>query len=123
MPINRVFQSLSCVTLFALCYIHLQIQIVNLAYIGKKKEQQVRQLTEENGHLSYNIAMLKSASHLGEKLLQENSGLRFADPRRIVQISAPPDKTTAQPAAASAPAASAAEKDNPMLSLLSLTKE
>ena len=65
------------------------MQIVDLAYRGKIRENQMRKLSEENGNITYNILKLKSASHLGLKLLNENSKMQFADQSDIVHVQAP----------------------------------
>ena len=57
------------VTFIALVYIHMQMQIVELAYRGQVKEAQIKDLTDKNGHVFYAISKLKSANHLGQRLL------------------------------------------------------
>ncbi len=75
-------------TIVALSYIHMQMQIIDLAYQGNQKEQQIKKLIEENGNTTYKILMLKSANHLGVALLNEDSDMQFADTNDVVQIAA-----------------------------------
>ena len=78
-------------TVLALVYVHVQMQIVGLAYRQNVKESQIRKLIEHNGHVTHAILTLKSANHLGVELLSENSNMQFIDPRDIMQISASPE--------------------------------
>jgi hypothetical protein len=73
-------------TIVALSYIHMQMQIIDLAYQGNQKEQQIKRLIEENGNATYKILMLKSANHLGFEMLDANSDMQFADTNDVVQI-------------------------------------
>lgn len=70
----------------ALTYIHMQMQIVDLAYRGNQKELKIRKLVEENGNTTYKILMLESANHLGVAMLDEGSDMQFADAEDIVQV-------------------------------------
>lgn len=76
------------VIVLALTYIHMQMQIVDLAYRGNQKEQQIKKLIEENGNTTYKILMLKSANHLGICMLEEDSDMHFADARDVVEVAA-----------------------------------
>lgn len=111
MKLSRLIPVLMIGTALALIYIHMQIQIVDLAYKGKSKEDHIRELKEYNGALAYNILKLKSANGLGE-LLSEHS-LRFRDQASVIQLvtadlqDQPQDIVDAQP-----------EATHPLLSLL-----
>ena len=74
------------VTVLALIYTHMQMEIFALAYQGKNKEKQITKIKETNGVLTYNILELKSSNHLGVKLLAENSRLKFRDPASVVEL-------------------------------------
>lgn len=74
------------ITFLALVYIHMQMQIVAMAYEGKNKEKEIIRMKEMNGMLAYHILELKSSNHLGVKLLAENSSLKFRAPENVVQI-------------------------------------
>jgi hypothetical protein len=66
----------------------MQMQIVDLAYAANRKEQKIKKFIEINGSATYKILMLKSANHLGEKVLEEGSDMHFADTGDVVRISA-----------------------------------
>ncbi len=75
-------------TFLILLYIHLQMQIVDLAYQGQRKDAQIKELLDKNGSTFYAISKLKSANHLGEKLLAENSKMQFAGANDIIYVAA-----------------------------------
>jgi len=76
-------------TSIAVIYIHLQMQIFDLAYRGKQKEKEIHDLMDTNGTIESNILAMKSANHLGVKLLNENSGMQFLDDQNVVKIAMP----------------------------------
>ena len=80
---------MAVLTSFALIYIHLQMQIFDLAYQGKNKEKEIRKLIDDNGNVTYNILKLKSSNNLGEKLLGEQSQLQFLDNSQVVSLAMP----------------------------------
>ena len=65
------------ITLLALVYTHMQMQIIELAYRGKAKEKQIRKLIENNSHLTSAILALKSSNNLGDKLLADQNQMQF----------------------------------------------
>ncbi len=73
-------------SLLALVYIHLQMQIIDLAYQGKDKEGQIKKLSEVNGQIAYQIYHLTSAHHIGSTILSDDQGMQFAKKDEIVQI-------------------------------------
>lgn len=73
-------------TVLALVYINMQMQIFDLAYKAKKNEKEVRKILDENGNIVYGILTLQSANHLGEKLLTESSNLKFKEKDKIVKL-------------------------------------
>lgn len=91
MQLCKFFKVMGIVIVLALAYIHMQMQIVDLAYQGNKKEQEIRRLVEENGSATYKILMMKSANHLGLAMLKEDSDMQFADARDVVKIAASDD--------------------------------
>ncbi len=103
-------------TIVALSYIHMQMQIIDLAYQGNQKEQQIKKLIEENGNTTYKILMLKSANHLGVALLNEDSDMQFADTDDVIQIAAS-DKFLMENHLGSEP--KLAKRANPFLNILS----
>lgn len=88
MHLCKFFKIMSIATIVALSYIHMQMQIIDLAYQGNQKERQIKKLIEENGNSTYNILMLKSANHLGAVMFNEDSDMQFADMDAIIQITA-----------------------------------
>ncbi len=88
MHLCKFFKIMCIGTIVALSYIHMQMQIIDLAYQGNQKEQRIKKLIEENGNATYKILMLKSANHLGIALLNEDSDMQFADTKDVIQIAA-----------------------------------
>jgi len=70
----------------ALIYVYMQMEIVSLAYEGKKKEKQIIELNESTSVIAYKILQLKSANHLGDNLLKESSQLHFQDNQSVVEL-------------------------------------
>ena len=103
-------------TIVALAYIHMQMQIIDLAYQGNQKEHQIKKLIEENGNATYKILMLKSANHLGVVLLNEDSDMQFADTNDVIQIAAS-EKFLMENHLGSKP--KLAKRTNPFLNILS----
>ncbi len=87
MKFNQFFQFTGVITLAAVIYISMQMQIVDLAYQNDKEEKQIRHLIEDNGNIAYAIFSLKSANNLGGKMLTDRSDMTFLDPSHIVQVS------------------------------------
>jgi hypothetical protein len=104
------------VTILSLSYIHMQMQIIYLAYQGHQKEQQIKKLIEENGNATYNILMLKSANHLGGAMFSGDSDMRFADADDIIRVAATQDVLTEDPLGTGP---QLAVRSNPFLNFLS----
>ena len=88
MHLCKFFKIMSIVMIAVLSYIHMQMQIIDLAYQGNQKERQIKKLIEENGDATYKILMLKSVNYLGSTMFDENSDMQFADTNDIIQITA-----------------------------------
>ena len=116
MHLCKFLKFMGVVIVLALTYIHMQMQIVDLAYRGNNKEQQIRTLIEENGNTTYKILMLKSANHLGVAMLKEDSDMQFADAHDVVQIAASEEFLMED---ALGEQSKLAKRTNPLLSLLS----
>ena len=86
MRLVKSIQVMSTVTVLALIYTHLQMQIFDYAYQGKKREKEISTLKSQNGNVTYNIMQLKSSLNLGVKLLTDNSAFQFSDDENIVQL-------------------------------------
>jgi uncharacterized membrane protein len=119
MRLSKFLQAISLFTILAFIYTHMQMQIFDLAYQGKKKEKEAIELMEYNAMVTYDILRLKSADHLGVKLLSQNSLLHFRDNNNVVQL------VTSEPVggARSAVSTPAVKKTNFLLSLLSLRSQ
>jgi len=78
-------------TILAVVYIHMQMQIIQLAYVGKAKEKKIKKMVEVNNNLMHDILMLKSANNLGTEMFTEKSQMKFVDPESIVKLQAPED--------------------------------
>ncbi len=120
MRLVNLFKIMCMAIVISLVYINMQMRIIDLAYQGKQKENQIRRLIEENGNLTYAILTLKSSHNLGLKMLDDEYGMEFVDPDNVLQISTPiledtSDKDTRQIAAK--------EKTNPILNIISFGTE
>ena len=85
MQLCKFLKLMGILTILAVVYIHMQMQIIDLAYAGNKKEQQIKKLIEQNGSTTYKILMLKSANHLGDTILEDGSDMQFADTDDVVR--------------------------------------
>ncbi len=90
MKLFRFFQIMTRITLLSLVYINLQMQIFDLAYEAKKKEREIQRITDDNSTITYHILTLKSANHLGGKLLSDRTDMQFLDKDQIVRLETPP---------------------------------
>ena len=89
MKLFKFLRTMVVITLLSLVYINLQMQIFDLAYEGKRKEKEIRRLNDNNSQLTYHILTLKSANHLGDKLLTQDTPMQFLDTSRIVRLETP----------------------------------
>ncbi len=86
MKLIKSIRVMVILTGLALIYVYMQMEIVSLAYEGKRKEKQIIELNESTGAVVYKILQLKSANHLGDNLLSESSTLRFQDNSAVVEL-------------------------------------
>ena len=86
MKLSHVIKIMFFLTVLSLIYINMQMQIYDLAYKGKIRENIVKQLKESNGLFTYNILRLKSANHLGYLLLDDKSQMQFLDQSQIIKL-------------------------------------
>jgi len=86
MKLTSFLRMMVFITAVALAYTHLQMKIFDLAYEGKKKENHIHQLIEQNGNLTYQILTLESANHLGYELLNKDSDMQFGSPDSITKM-------------------------------------
>lgn len=89
MSIKIYFKIIFFGTITALLYTHMQMKIVELAYKGKDKEKHIHELTDINGLLTHQILTLKSANHLGNRLLENENNLQFMGRDRVLTLKAP----------------------------------
>lgn len=86
MKLIKSIRVMFVLTSLALIYVFMQMEIVSLAYEGKRKEKQIIELNESMGAVAYKILQLKSANHLGGNLLSESSTLHFQDNAAVVEL-------------------------------------
>lgn len=86
MKLTQFLKGMGMITILSVIYINLQVQIYDFAYQARKKEKDIRRLVDHNGNMTYNISKLKSANHLGVKLLAQNSNMQFLDNSNIVKL-------------------------------------
>ncbi len=86
MQLWRFIKCMFGLTVLALIYIHMQMNIFSLAYDGKQKEQHIVRLREQNGRVANNIFELKSANYIGRKMLDREAKFKFYDEQSVVKI-------------------------------------
>ncbi|MBF0479598.1 MAG: hypothetical protein HQL26_08950 [Candidatus Omnitrophica bacterium] len=86
-------------TFLALIYIHMQMSIIDNAYIQERQDQRIKELSETNGNMRYAILHLKSANYIGDKIFADKSDMKFVDQANVITVSSVPVATAAEPAA------------------------
>lgn len=86
MKLVKCVKCILLVSVLSLVYIHLQMQIFDLAYSGKKSEKIAKKIYEANQQIHYQIYSLKSAQNIGSKLLTQNDKMQFVNKNAIVQL-------------------------------------
>jgi len=86
MSLKVYFKVATFVTVIALLYIHMQMNIFELSYNGKDKEKIIHELNDSNGALSHQILTLKSANNLGNQLLDRDNSMQFMDNERVMTV-------------------------------------
>jgi len=89
MKFTEIIKILFIVTVVSITYIHMQMVIVQHAYLAKKREKEIRALVDKNGQITYHILHLESANHLGIQMLNEESDMQFFDNRDVVKFEVP----------------------------------
>lgn len=77
------------ITLIAIIYVQLQVQIYEYAYKGKKKEIVFKELLDRKSNTLYNINSLESIQYLGSRLLSSEYNLQFAGKEQVVKLAVP----------------------------------
>lgn len=80
---------LSFVTVIALIYTHMQMQIFELAYKGSRRQKQMHELRDRHGMLTHQILTLKSSNNLGNRLLEKDSNLEFIGNNNVLTLKGP----------------------------------
>ncbi|MBF0593507.1 MAG: hypothetical protein HQL22_00915 [Candidatus Omnitrophica bacterium] len=86
MKVSDFLKVMFVITFTAVLYIHLQMSIYDLAYQGKKKEDTVEKLAENNVMMKNDILRLKSADHIGRELLEKEKDYKFASRSNVVEV-------------------------------------
>lgn len=79
-------KGMAVVTVMALLYIHLQMNIYALAYQGKKREVKIEKLAERNATVKNDILRLKSSSNIGRELLSKEKEYQFVGRSNVVEV-------------------------------------
>jgi cell division protein FtsL len=79
-------KGMAVVTIMALLYIHLQMNIYALAYQGKKKETKIEKLAEHNAMVQNDILRLQSSDHIGRALLSKEKTYQFASKSHVLEV-------------------------------------
>ncbi len=88
MKVSVFLKMMGIITVMALLYIHLQMQIYNLAYQSKKNANHVDQLAERNVTMRNDILRLKSSDNMGRELLVKEKNYRFLSKSNVVEVEA-----------------------------------
>ena len=86
MKLAKRLRVITLVTVISLVYIGLQMQVVQLAYEAKDKENKIEKLEEQKQLITSKVLALKSSNHIGEAFLTKQSGLDFMNPENVIQI-------------------------------------
>ncbi len=97
MNLANAFKIMVFTTITALIYTHMQMQIVEYAYKSKAKQRRIHELQDSNGILTHQILVLKSAKHLGERMLNKNDALQFIGRDKVMTINTPALRMPARP--------------------------
>ena len=79
-------KGMAIVTIMAILYIHLQMNIYSLAYQGKKKEVRIDKLAEHNAVVQNDILRLQSSDHIGRELLSKEKMYQFASKNHVLEV-------------------------------------
>ncbi|MEI6437604.1 MAG: hypothetical protein WCO69_02505 [Candidatus Omnitrophota bacterium] len=88
MKISGFLKVMFVVTTMGVLYIHLQMSIYDLAYQGKRKEDRIEKLAENNVMMKNDILRLKSSDHIGRQLLVNEKDYKFLGRNNVVEVEA-----------------------------------
>jgi hypothetical protein len=86
MKVGDFLKVMGIITVMAVLYTHLQMEIYTLAYKGKIKEQMIEKLAEKNVMVSNDILRLKSSDNIGRELLVKDKEYFFASSKHVVEV-------------------------------------
>ena len=86
MKLMKSIQMMGLLTVLALIYIHMQMQIFDVAYQGKRNQKELEMLANHNDVVAYNIMTLTSSFHLGGQLLGSHSNLKFRAQDNVIEV-------------------------------------
>ncbi len=84
--LEKIVGLLCIVTIVAVIYIYMQMRIIDLGYKQRSRQEHIGKLREQNNHIVYTIARLKSASHLGHVMLTKDSQMQFVDCDKVFRV-------------------------------------
>lgn len=119
MKLMKSIQMMGLFTVMALIYIHMQMQIFDVAYQGKRNQKELEMLANHNDVVAYNIMTLTSSFHLGGQLLGSNSDLKFRAQDNVIEVAT----TKSMGGEGTALSEDAPSKANLLLGFLSLRSE
>ena len=86
MRLRYFIPGLTVVTVLSLFYVGQQTEVIKLAYQANKINKLHKELLDRNHYLRYNLISLKSAYHLGGKLLSENTNFEMPKQSQMVSL-------------------------------------
>jgi|GEM_PF-2515086 len=86
MKVADFLKVMGIITVMAVLYIHLQMEIYTLAYEGKTKQQKIEKLTEKNVLVGNDILRLKSSDNMGRELLVNEKDYAFASRNHVIEV-------------------------------------
>ncbi len=88
MKVSDLVKMMAIITVLAVLYIHVQMNIYAMAYQGSARQQKIDKLVETNAIIKNDITRLKSSDHIGRALLVKGKAYQFASPEHVVELAA-----------------------------------
>lgn len=86
MKVSDLVKMMVVVTVLAVLYIHVQMNIYAMAYQGSSRQQKIDKLVEMNAIIKNDITRLQSSDHIGRSLLAKGKSYQFAGPDHVVEV-------------------------------------
>ncbi|MBF0387780.1 MAG: hypothetical protein HQL20_07995 [Candidatus Omnitrophica bacterium] len=86
MKVSDFLKVMFLITTMGVLYIHLQMNIYDLAYQGKRREDKIEKLAENNNIMKNEILRLKSSDHMGRQLLAKENDYKFLGRNNVVEV-------------------------------------